>query len=65
MDLLNGIMKDYGSKESSYNFTTFKYNLKAVCNASTELFLMVKIYFRTFHFGCGHALLTSRYKDDK
>ena len=38
MDLLNGIMKDYGSKESSYNFTTFKYNLKAVCNASTELF---------------------------
>ena len=38
MDLLNEIMKDYGNKESSYNFTTFKYNLKAVCNASTELF---------------------------
>ena len=53
MDLLNGIMKDYGSKESSYNFTTFNYNLKAVCNASTELFFY------------GHALLTSLYEDDK
>ena len=53
MDLLNGIMKDYGSKESSYNFTTFKYNLKAVCNASIEWFFD------------GHALLTSFYEDDK
>ena len=34
MDLLNGIMKDYRNKELSYNFTTFMYNLKAVCNVS-------------------------------
>ena len=49
MDLLNGIMKDYRSKESSYNFNTLKYNLKAVCNASTELFFDGQnLYFEHF-----------------
>ena len=28
-------MNDYGGKESSYNFTTFKYYLLAACNAAT------------------------------
>ena len=29
-------MDDYGGKESSYNFTTFKYYLLAACNAATK-----------------------------
>ena len=51
MNLLNGIMKDYGSKESSYNYTTFKYSLKAVCNASIELFFDGQnLFFEHFIF---------------
>ena len=35
LDVLNEIMNDYGGKESSYNFTTFKYYLLAACNNDT------------------------------
>ena len=35
---LNGVMKDYGCVESTQCFSTFKYNLLSVCNASSDLF---------------------------
>ena len=38
LDVLNEIMNDYGGKESSYNFTTFKYYLLAACATTTTSF---------------------------
>ena len=38
LDVLNEIMNDYGGKESSYNFMTFKYYLLAACATTTTLF---------------------------
>ena len=38
LDVLNEIMNDYGCKESSYNFTTFKYYLLSACATTTTSF---------------------------
>ena len=35
---LNSVMKDYGCVESTQCFSTFKYNLLSVCNASSDVF---------------------------
>ena len=38
LDVLNEIMNDYGGKESSYNFMTFKYYLLAACATTVTSF---------------------------
>ena len=67
LDVLNEIMNDYGGKESSYNFMTFKYYLLAACatTATTSFLDGDKCVLREFHFGHCHTLLTHGYEMHK
>ena len=55
---LNEIMHDYGCVQSVQCFSTFKFILLSVCNASAELFRCFEFILRKLHIGCGCTLFT-------